>query len=166
MADVSETATVWSNLMPLYQSTMGCIDTAIRKTGSNSFVGCHISHTYHTGASLYFTFGCAQKAGKELEQYLYIKRAAEDCFMRNGATLSHHHAVGCEHLPWVEADISTTGVKAVKALKDSLDPRGIMNPGKIIPSENPLRAWGLDEQDIKGFDAAEAAKCSPEKQSS
>ena len=69
--------------------------------------------------------------------------------MKNGGTLSHHHAVGTEHLPWVEEDISPTGIRAVQALKDGLDPRGIMNPGKIIPPERPLEAWGLNESAVR-----------------
>ena len=153
-ADVSETTTVWSNILPLYYAAFDSIDKAIRNTGSKPFLGCHISHTYHSGASLYFTFAFLQKEGKELEQYLYIKKAAEDAFMKGGATLSHHHGVGYEHLPWLEDDISTTGVTAVKALKTGLDPKGVMNPGKIIPSENPLDDWGLKEEDIKNFDSS------------
>ncbi|MFQ5606177.1 MAG: FAD-binding oxidoreductase, partial [bacterium] len=101
---------------------------------------------------LYFTFACVQKPGKELEQYLYVKKAAEDAFLKGGATLSHHHAVGYEHMPWIEEDISTTGVKAVEALKHGLDPKGVMNPGKIIPIDAPFHDWGLKEQDIKEFD--------------
>jgi alkyldihydroxyacetonephosphate synthase len=154
MADVSETSTVWSNLLPLYYSTFDAIDKAMKDTIKKGFLGCHVSHTYHTGASLYFTFGCQQPPGKELEQYLYIKKAAEDAFIKGGATLSHHHAVGTEHQPWIKDDISETGLKAVKALKAGLDPGNIMNPGKIIPSENPLDKWGLKEEEIKYFSHA------------
>ena len=107
-----------------------------------SWVGCHVSHSYPTGASLYFTFGCLQRAGREIDQYLHIKKAAEDAFMKNGGTLSHHHAVGTEHLPWVEEDVSPTGLKAVRAVKEGLDPRGIMNPGKIIPPGRPVQGMG------------------------
>ena len=58
--------------------------------------------------------------------------------------------MGTEHLPWVEDDISETGVKAVKALKAGLDPNGVMNPGKIIPSDDPMGDWGLgDEKKIR-----------------
>ena len=71
--------------------------------------------------------------------------------MKNGGTLSHHHAVGTEHLPWVEEDLSPTGLKAVKALKAGLDPNDIMNPGKIIPSEKPLDDWGLSAEAIDEF---------------
>ncbi|QQS36363.1 MAG: FAD-binding oxidoreductase [Ignavibacteriales bacterium] len=152
MADVSETATVWSNLLPLYYSTYTALETAIKKTGKKPFLGCHISHTYHTGASLYFTFGCTQIPGKEIEQYLYIKKAAEDAFIKGGATLSHHHAVGFEHLPWLEDDISKTGVDVLKALKKGLDPEGIMNPGKVIPVDQSITEWGLKSEDIANFD--------------
>ncbi len=155
MGDVSETATTWKNLIPLYKITMAAIDKAIRDTGVDPWVGCHISHNYHTGASLYFTFGCRQIEGREMEQYLYIKKAAEDAFMANGGTVSHHHAVGTEHLPWIEEDISPTGVKAVQALKDGLDPKGVMNPGKIIPGENPIKEWGLNEEAFQSFNKAD-----------
>ncbi len=144
MADVSETCTTWDNLLPLYYSAFSSIEKAIKDSGKVGFVGCHISHTYFTGASLYFTFGCQQIKGKELEQYLNIKKAAEDAFIEGGATLSHHHAVGFEHQPWIEKDISTTGVKALKAIKNGLDPKGIMNPGKIIPTEEAIKNWGIE----------------------
>ena len=143
---------MWSNVLPLYYAAHDALDKAIRNTGSKTFLGCHISHCYQTGTSLYFTFGALQQPDKGLEQYLYIKKAAEDAFMKNGATLSHHHAVGYEHLPWLEQDISATGVKAVKALKQGLDPKGVMNPGKIIPAETSFQGWGLKEQDIAEFD--------------
>ena len=148
MADVSETATTWNNLCAMHKNGLKEIENAIKETGVNGWVGCHLSHSYHSGASLYFTFGCLQRKGREIEQYLYVKKSAEDAFMKNGGTLSHHHAVGTEHLPWVEEDLSSTGLKAVKALKNGLDPNGIMNPGKIIPSENPLTDWGLSEEAI------------------
>ncbi|MBR90572.1 MAG: hypothetical protein CMO66_04780 [Verrucomicrobiales bacterium] len=149
MADVSETATTWSNLLKLHENGMASVNQAIRDTGVAPWCGCHVSHSYHTGASLYFTFGCRQRPSREVEQYLYVKKAAEDAFLENGGTLSHHHAVGTEHLPWVEADISATGIRAVQALKDGLDPHGIMNPGKIIPPKDPLNAWGLGEDAIR-----------------
>ena len=151
MADVSETATTWGNLRSMHKNSLTDVEQAIKDTGVDAWVGCHLSHSYRTGASLYFTFGCQQREGREIEQYLYIKKAAEDAFMKNGGTLSHHHAVGTEHLPWVEEDLSPTGLKAVKALKAGLDPNGIMNPGKIIPSDQPLEDWGLSAGAIDDF---------------
>jgi alkyldihydroxyacetonephosphate synthase len=139
--DVSETATVWSNIPRLYQDTTAALRTEISKSGVRPWAGCHISHTYPCGASLYFTFGFRQQRGREMEQYLQVKRAVQQSFIDNGATLSHHHAVGTEHLPWLAADISPVGVKAVSAIKRGLDPANIMNPGRLLPSSTPLEDW-------------------------
>lgn len=143
VADVSETATSWSQLQPLYRAATDAIQAAMDRVSSAGWVGCHISHTYPTGASLYFTFGFVGRPGEEMAQYLQVKKAAEDAFLAHGATLSHHHAVGVEHLPWLEADISTTGLRAVEALKQGLDPTGVMNPGKLS-SGYGFDDWGLD----------------------
>ena len=139
--DVSETSTVWSNILPLYRDTLALLRATILESGVRPWAGCHISHTYQSGASVYFTFGFRQERGCELEQYLRIKRAVQQSFIDHGATLSHHHAVGTEHLPWLAADISQLGVKAVAAIKRGLDPGNIMNPGRLQPCSNPFDRW-------------------------
>jgi alkyldihydroxyacetonephosphate synthase len=144
MGDVSETSTGWGNLLPLYYKTMDNMHAAMKKFHPNNFTGCHISHTYQTGASLYFTFCILENPDYGLQHYLTVKKSLEDSFMENGGTLSHHHAVGYEHLPWVEQDVGALGVGALKALKNEFDPNGIMNPGKLIPGGNVWQDWGLD----------------------
>jgi alkyldihydroxyacetonephosphate synthase len=139
--DVSETSTVWSNILPVYRETMSIVRASILESGVRPWAGCHISHTYQCGASVYFTFGFRQQSGREMEQYLRVKRAAQQSFIDCGATLSHHHAVGTEHLPWLAADISALGVQAVAAVKRGLDPGNIMNPGRLKPSPNPFEEW-------------------------
>jgi alkyldihydroxyacetonephosphate synthase len=139
--DVSETATVWSNILPLYRETAAILRASIEENGAHPWVGCHISHTYHCGASVYFTFGFKQQPGCEMDQYLRVKRAVQQSFIDHGATLSHHHAVGTEHLPWLAADISPLGVQAVAALKRGLDPQNIMNPGRLQPGSDALQRW-------------------------
>lgn len=139
--DVSETSTVWSNILPLYRETSAVLRARILASGVRPWVGCHISHTYQCGASVYFTFGFKQQSEREMEQYLDIKRAAQQSFIDHGATVSHHHAVGTEHLPWLAADISPLGVAAIAALKRGFDPANIMNPGRLQPSENPFAEW-------------------------
>jgi alkyldihydroxyacetonephosphate synthase len=140
-SDVSETATVWSNIAPLYRATTTALRDAILESGVRPWVGCHISHTYHCGASLYLTFALKQQEGNEMQQYLRAKRAVQQSFIDHGATLSHHHAVGTEHLPWLTDDISPVGVMAVAAIKAGLDPDNIMNPGRLRPSAAPFEEW-------------------------
>jgi alkyldihydroxyacetonephosphate synthase len=152
-SDVSETSTVWSNIPALYGATTTALRTAILESGVKPWVGCHISHTYHCGASLYLTFACRQQDGNEMQQYLHVKRAVQQSFIDHGATLSHHHAVGTEHLPWLTDDISPLGVTAVAAIKAGLDPDNIMNPGRLRPSTAPFKDWLS-----VGSDATAAAK--------
>ena len=90
---------MWSNIVPLYRAATTALRAAIldSESGVKPWVGCHISHTYHSGASLYLTFACRQQHGREMHQYLHAKRAVQQSFIDHGATLSHHHAVGTEH---------------------------------------------------------------------
>lgn len=166
--DVSETSTMWSNILPLYRATMERIRAEIAESGVRPWAGCHISHTYHTGASLYFTFGFRQRRGSEMEQYLRVKRAAQQAFIDHGATLSHHHAVGTEHLPWLAADISPLGVKAVAALKQGLDPGNNMNPGRLQPAAEAFEEWmrigGRREEGAKAMAAAISKGENPQSQ--
>ena len=135
MADVAETSTVWSKVLPLYAGTVEAVKARFRQEDGTGYIGCHISHTYKTGACLYFTFAARQPKGKELEHYYGYKRLLTDTILRLGGTLSHHHAVGIEHRPWINQELSPAGIQALQALKNSLDPKHVLNPGKLLPSE-------------------------------
>jgi len=94
-----------------------------------------------------------------MEQYLRVKRAVQQSFIDNGATLSHHHSVGTEHLPWLQSDISALGVQAVGAIKRGLDPGNVMNPGRLQPSINPFEEWRrLGECGDSGFGVPSRSK--------
>lgn len=133
MADVAETSTVWSNVLPLYAGTVEAMRARLRDEDGTGYIGCHISHTYETGACLYFTFAARQPEGRELEHYYGYKRFITDTILRLGGTLSHHHGVGIEHRPWIAQEVSPTGLQALRALKTSLDPKQVLNPGKLLP---------------------------------
>lgn len=132
LVETLETATSWSNLLSLHRRVGSAIADALRACGTEGIVGCHISHVYETGASLYFTLLAPQLAGREMGQWQAVKRAAGDAIVQGGGTISHHHAVGRDHAPWIEREIGTGGVEALRALKGQLDPAGIMNPGKLL----------------------------------
>jgi alkyldihydroxyacetonephosphate synthase len=132
MVETLETATAWANVATLYARVSGAIDQALRMAGTPGLVMCHVSHLYETGASLYFTFLAAQTEGEEIEQWRAVKRAASEAIMDGGGTITHHHAVGRDHAPWMEREIGGEGVRALLALKADLDPTGIMNPGKLV----------------------------------
>ena len=94
---------------------------------------CHVSHLYPSGASLYFTFLARQEAHHELDQWRAAKTAASDAIVRAGGTITHHHAIGRDHLPWMRAEAGDLGVELLRAAKAAADPAGIMNPGKLLP---------------------------------
>ncbi len=133
MVETLETATRWSNLTRLHRATTHAIEGALNGQGTPGVAGCHVSHLYETGASLYFTLLAAQREGHEIEQWQTVKRAATDAVAQNGGTVTHHHAVGRDHAPWLAGEVGEQGVEALRALKERWDPAGIMNPGKLLP---------------------------------
>ncbi len=133
MVETLETATPWSNLAALHRRVGEAIDSSLRALGTPGLVMCHVSHLYETGASLYFTFLAAQREGDELAQWQAVKAAACLAISDGGGTITHHHAVGRDHAPWMEREIGSQGLRALRALKAELDPAGIMNPGKLLP---------------------------------
>ena len=109
------------------------IGAALATQGTPGVVMCHLSHTYRDGASLYFTFLARRRPGAELEQWRAVKTAACQAIVETGGTITHHHAVGRDHLPYMRAEIGELGIEALRAVKERLDPAGIMNPGKLVP---------------------------------
>jgi alkyldihydroxyacetonephosphate synthase len=134
MVETLETATRWSNVQRLHGAVTDAIERALADQGTPGLVMCHVSHLYETGASLYFTFIARQRAGAEIEQWHAVKHAASEAILSHGGTITHHHAVGRDHAPWLAREIGGEGVAAIAALKAELDPAGIMNPGKLLPS--------------------------------
>jgi alkyldihydroxyacetonephosphate synthase len=129
LVETLETATFWSGRENLYDSIKAALTESL---GAGAMVLCHISHVYETGCSLYFTV--AQKAAADsLSQWLAAKEAACDAIAEQGATITHHHAVGTDHKPWLTAEIGTLGASVLRAVKTDLDPTGILNPGVLIP---------------------------------
>lgn len=130
--DTLETSTVWSNMHNLQKVTKEAINNTLSEQGLRGMVMCHVSHSYHEGASLYFTFVFPIKQGEELEQWRQLKKAASDAILENGGTISHHHGVGMDHVPWLNEEKGVMGMNVIKNVKKLMDPQGIMNPGKIV----------------------------------
>jgi alkyldihydroxyacetonephosphate synthase len=133
VAETLETATTWSRLLQLHDAVTRTLQESLRGHGTPPLVGCHVSHLYPAGASLYFTFMARALPGRELDQWRAAKEAASNAIVANGGTITHHHAIGRDHLPWMRDEVGELGVELLRAAKERLDPRGIMNPGKLIP---------------------------------
>ncbi|MDN5743850.1 MAG: hypothetical protein L0H31_01880 [Nocardioidaceae bacterium] len=129
LVETLETATFWSNRERLYEAVKAAL---VEQLGDNTIVLCHISHVYATGCSLYFTVAAA--GGEDpLARWLPAKAAASRAIGEAGAAITHHHAVGTDHRPYLDAEIGHVGVQILRAIKTAVDPEGILNPGVLIP---------------------------------
>ncbi len=134
IVDTLETAHQWSSHAALYEEVGEAIRRELDAIDSRGVVMCHLSHAYRDGASLYFTVIAAPGSEGRLESWRRIKAAASQAIQSTGGTISHHHATGRDHQPYVEREIGQLGIEALAAVKSSFDPVGIMNPGCLIPS--------------------------------
>ena len=132
LVETLETSHTWTRLGELHSAVGAAIRGALAAEGTPGLVWCHLSHAYADGASLYFTFISRRRAGAELEQWRAVKRAACEAIVASGGTITHHHAVGRDHAPYMQAEVGRVGLDVLRAVKAELDPAGIMNPGKLL----------------------------------
>ncbi|MQA07286.1 MAG: FAD-binding protein [Pseudonocardiaceae bacterium] len=131
-----ETATYWSTLTELRAAVRAALTEALTERGREPVIMCHVSHAYETGASLYFTVLIPRAAEDPVGQWERAKAAA--CAAISGhaggalGTISHHHGLGVDHAPYLAAEIGELGVEVLRRLKSTLDPTGILNPGKLL----------------------------------
>jgi alkyldihydroxyacetonephosphate synthase len=130
LVETVETAAFWSRLPATYDAVSAALAGALE--GDSPLVLCHVSHVYENGASLYFTVAARQR-GDGLEQWARAKAAATDAMVAAGATITHHHAVGRDHRPWLAEEIGPVGVEVLRAVKARLDPHSVLNPGVLVP---------------------------------
>lgn len=141
VGDVSETAAPWSKLKTLYTNVIAAANDAFDSLGERGLIMCHLSHSYHSGACLYFTFVMKLGDGshdEQLKRYWVVKTAIQQAFIDSGGTLSHHHGVGTDHAQWLPEDISEAGTDMMVALLRGVDPRRNLNPGTLLPAD---REW-------------------------
>ena len=130
IGDVSETAAPWSKLLPLYRNVMTAAEKVYAQLGVTGWIMCHLSHSYHSGACLYFTFAFKHDGVDPLAQYEPLEDAIQQAFVDSDGTLSHHHAVGTEHAAWLEQDISAPGVHIDRRVVHRDGSRPELQPGQ------------------------------------
>jgi len=133
LCETLETATDWSSLGALRDTVVATLTAELEATGTPALVMCHISHVYPTGASLYFTVVAGQRGSDPAAQWRGVKRATTAAIQAAGGTVTHHHAVGRDHREFMTEEIGAPGVAVLRAVKRTLDPHGVCNPGVLIP---------------------------------
>lgn len=131
LVETVETATTWDNLEHLHDS----VQAAITQSLGRGWVQCHVSHLADGGASLYYTL-MATAESDPVAQWERVKTAAGRAMIDAGGTITHHHAVGTDHRPWIGEEIGDGGIRILRAIKSELDPTGVLNPGKLLPEED------------------------------
>ncbi len=132
--DTLETATDWGNTPRMVEQ----IETAIREAmlgfGEKVHIFTHLSHVYPHGSSVYttFLFRLAEDSDETLTRWRAMKASTCNAIIANGGTISHQHGVGMDHLPYLGAEKGTLGLAAIASLCRQFDPKGIMNPGKLV----------------------------------
>jgi alkyldihydroxyacetonephosphate synthase len=128
VVDTIEVAGLWSAVPGLYA---GIRDALAEHAEA---VGCHLSHLYSSGSSLYFTF-LVRGADDDDAQVRYLaawEQAARSCAAAGG-TLTHHHGVGRLKSPYLAAELGEAGLDVLTRIKSAVDRQGIMNPGVLLP---------------------------------
>jgi alkyldihydroxyacetonephosphate synthase len=133
LVETLETAATWSALPTVYDAVRRALRESLTRDGRRPLIMSHVSHGYATGASLYVTVLADRDDDLPIQQWLSAKRAATDALLGAGGTLTHHHAVGADHRPWMEREVGPLGVEVLRAVKERLDPANICNPGVLLP---------------------------------
>ncbi len=133
VVETLETAQQWSSHRELYERVRAAIQGQFDALEVTGIVMCHLSHAYRDGASLYFTVIASPGPEGGAATWERIKASSSAAIQACGGTLSHHHATGRDHIPYLEGEIGMLGIETLRTVKERLDPEGIMNPGCLIP---------------------------------
>lgn len=122
--DTMEVAAPWDRMDALYRGVKAALAPL-------AFTLAHFSHAYPEGCSIYFTFAalCEEEARTE-ERYEACWDAGMRAALEAGGTISHHHGVGILKARYMRAELGAF-LDAYARVKAALDPRGVLNPGKM-----------------------------------
>ncbi len=132
--DTLETATDWSNVDTLHDLIEDTLRKALEEFDEKVHVFTHLSHVYPQGSSIYTTyvFRCAPTYEETYERWHKLKTTTSEAIVANRGTISHQHGVGADHAPYLPVEKGKLGMKAIRTLARTFDPKGIMNPGKVL----------------------------------
>jgi len=133
ISDTFETAITWDRFPSFHENVMAATRAAIEEaTGQPGTVTCRFTHCYPDGPAPYYSFQALGRHGQLSEQWLHIKSKGLDAAVDNGGTVTHHHAVGRDHMPWYRRQRPELFGAALRGAKKELDPAGILNPGVVV----------------------------------
>jgi alkyldihydroxyacetonephosphate synthase len=135
LSDTFETACTWERFHELHGKVVAAVEKALRDVCGAGVVSCRFTHVYPDGPAPYYTVLAPAREGAELEQWTAVKTAASEAILASGGTITHHHGVGRIHRPFWQKERPALFEDALVATKERLDPRGILNPGCLLPTK-------------------------------
>jgi alkyldihydroxyacetonephosphate synthase len=132
--DTLETAVPWSAVLSAAATIKAVVHSGLADVGERVLVFAHLSHVYADGASIYVTYLYRRAADPDetLRRWHRLKSAASQVVVAHGGTISHQHGVGLDHAPYLAAEKGEVGIKLLKSAQQTLDPAGLLNPGKLM----------------------------------
>ncbi len=132
--DTLETCVNWSGVLQAVSAIKNALSTAIEDEGEQILVFAHLSHLYDVGASTYITYLWRRSPDPEvtLSRWKKLKGAASRKIVELGSTISHQHGIGLDHMPYLKAEKGELGMQMIQSACKSVDPDGMMNPGKLF----------------------------------
>ena len=141
--DTIEIAARWTALPAIYRDALAALNGVDGMLSASA----HQSHAYPDGACLYFTWAARMPEGAAIggpeAEAVYVKAwdAVTTITLGHGGALSHHHGVGLNRARFMTQALGRSH-EVLAALKDALDPIGILNPGKLgLPTRLGELAW-------------------------
>jgi alkyldihydroxyacetonephosphate synthase len=138
LADTFETAITWDRWPEFDAAVRRRVSRVLREVlGADAHLSCRFTHVYPDGPAPYYSFAGPAADGAEAEQWRTIKDEAMAAVVDAGGTVTHHHAVGRMHKPGWRHQRPELFATALTAVKASLDPNGILNPGVLLDPSYP-----------------------------
>lgn len=132
IVETFETACTWDRFPELHDAVTRRVESALREVCGNGWVTCRFTHVYPDGVAPYFSVIAPGRPGSEIAQWDEIKAAVADVLIDEGATITHHHAVGRDHDPAYRRQRPDLFGAVLTTAKAQLDPAGVLNPGVIV----------------------------------
>jgi len=139
IVDTFETACTWDRFPELDRLVRARVGAAMEELCGGGTMSCRVTHVYPDGPAPYYTFLAPASDGGALERWRAIKAEASDALIEAGGTITHHHAVGRMHRDHAHRQWPSAWPGVIQAVKDQLDPRGILNPGVLVPARSADR---------------------------
>jgi alkyldihydroxyacetonephosphate synthase len=132
VVDTFETACTWDAFPALHAGVVEAMTDALQRVCGGGSISVRFTHVYPDGPAPYYTVMAPSRPADQLAQWDELKAAAGDALLAHGGTITHHHAVGRDHMPWYIQQRPEVVGAALQAAKSALDPAGILNPGVVV----------------------------------